>query len=689
MKNKRNKKLRDLVGKLLLIASIFPCVLLIWVASFLLKEEATMKYESDVRYKLTTLGSISNEYNDSIETAFSMVESDKELVEKLENKDRLDELKDHIETVSNFLGDSIVDAGICSIPTKGLITLNNDAANSKDVLNEKWVKLALEDSGALIEVSTETEENGETYVTYAKTLSKSLPSENGDKPKTVDIGIMYIKISLNEMFETGKSIVLTPNSNVLVFDKNYKVIFDRNSELTNKTINDNEWFIKIARAKNKKFIDIKLDGEEYIAYKETNRLTNITIVAMVPTEDILSDVSLTIRPLLIFSTIVMVLILTLGYFFSKKITRPLSNIVNDIKPFKNGDFRSEIKIREDYTSEMKEIVDTLNEIRIGLSDIVKNVKDASNTLEHNSTGLAEISVQSYGIMDEIVGAISNISSDTENNVTRIASLADVTDDLSSEITNIRGLSEDILSSSNSISEFSIGGQGIISKLKGSFEENNIITSDVIEKIKEVSTVSKEINTITDSIKSITKETNLLSINASIEASKAGQAGKGFAVVADSIRSLANQSEESTKKIEHYTTTIINTIDSLEAKVSSLSSINHITAKDVDETYSHFNKIIDLIDKLNGKINTVNESMRFIDENKNIVISNIENISESSQAVSTSTEEVTASIEEQSAQLQEITSSALILSRLANELQDLLSRFKTVDDNILEVDAADE
>lgn len=75
--------------------------------------------------------------------------------------------------------------------------------------------------------------------------------------------------------------------------------------------------------------------------------------------------------------------------------------------------------------------------------------------------------------------------------------------------------------------------------------------------------------------------------------------------------------------------------------------------------------------------------------KNIVISNIENISESSQAVSTSTEEVTASIEEQSAQLQEITSSALVLSRLANELQDLLSRFKTVDDNILEVDAADE
>lgn len=687
MKNKRNKKLRDIIGKLLIISSIFPCILLIWYASSLLKEESYMKYESDVKYKLTTLDSISNEYNTSIETAFSMVESDRLLNEKLENKDKLSELKDDIETVSEFLGSSIIDVGIYSIPTKGLVTLSNDAT-SNSILNEKWLKLALEDSGTLLEVSTDKQPNGEVHVTYAKTLSKLITDEN-NKSASRDIGVMYIKISLNEMFEAGKGIILTPNSNVLIFDKNYKVIFDRNETLNNKTINDNEWFIKIARAKNKKFIDIDVDGVDYIAYKETNPLTNITIAAMVPTEDILSHVGLTIKPLLIFSVVVMVLVLTLGYFFSKKITRPLSNIVNDIKPFKNGDFRSEIKIREDYTSEMKEIVDTLNETRIGLSDIVKNVKDASTTLEHNSTGLAEISVQSYGIMDEIVGAISNISSDTEDNVTRIASLADVTDDLSSEITNIRGLSEDILSSSNSISEFSIGGQGIISKLKGSFEENNIITSDVIEKIKEVSTVSKEINTITDSIKSITKETNLLSINASIEASKAGQAGKGFAVVADSIRSLANQSEESTKKIEHYTTTIINTIDSLEAKVSSLSSINHITAKDVDETYSHFNKIIDLIDKLNRKINTVNESMRFIDENKNIVISNIENISESSQAVSTSTEEVTASIEEQSAQLQEITSSALVLSRLANELQDLLSRFKTVDDNILEVDAADE
>lgn len=674
---KKNKNLKSLVSNLLFVSAIIPCIIFILVSAGALSNEATDKFKAETRFKLSTLGKISEEYNSSVETAFSIMQSDKNLVEYLENADKFDGVKDSFKTITSFMAEDMIDMGVYSLETGKFAHIDEESAVSKNIADELWVKLALKETGSLIEVSTKQQADGSVHVTYAKTLTKTVPVE-GDKPKSVDIGVMYITITLDDMFQTSKNTVLTSNANVLIFDKNYKVIFDREEKLVGSTLNDKEWIGELIRCKNKKFIDIVIEGQKYIAYKENNRMNDVTIIGLVPNQDITESIKVAIKPIVVFASVIILAIIVIGYLFSKKITKPFDKIVEDIKPFKEGDFRSELKVRKEYTSEMKDIVDTLNDTRVGLSEILNNVKQASTTLEYNSTGLADISAQSYNIMDGVVQSTAAIAGDTEGNVARIGRLTDATDKLSNEITNVRSLSEEILDSSSSIADFSVGGQEIISKLKLSFDENNNITSDVINNIKEVSKVSKEINTITDSIKSITKETNLLSINASIEASKAGQAGKGFAVVADSIRSLANQSEESTKKIDAYITTIIKTIDSLEAKVSALSDINSVTANDVDKTYSHFNQIIKLIEELNAKINTVNESMKTIDENKDVVARNITEVAEASEEISLSTEEVTASIQEQSAQLQEITSSTVVLSKLASELQDLLSKFKTTD-----------
>lgn len=215
---------------------------------------------------------------------------------------------------------------------------------------------------------------------------------------------------------------------------------------------------------------------------------------------------------------------------------------------------------------------------------------------------------------------------------------------------------------------------IISKGAGDtvniLNEKSNITARMFNKIKEdiilLNDKALEIRKIIDLINGISEQTSLLSLNASIEAARAGAAGKGFAVVAEEIKHLAEQTGGSTKIVGNIIEEILkqsqNTVEEVEKANSIFEEQNH----SVHETEEAFRTIINALERITEEVNRVSESTKEINEYKIKAVDEIINIASIAQESAASTEEVTAASEEQ-------VSFAVRLAELAGKLQETVDQ----------------
>jgi methyl-accepting chemotaxis protein len=184
----------------------------------------------------------------------------------------------------------------------------------------------------------------------------------------------------------------------------------------------------------------------------------------------------------------------------------------------------------------------------------------------------------------------------------------------------------------------------------------------------------QISNISDALTAITAQTNLLSLNASIEAARAGDAGKGFAVVASEIRNLAEQSKQSTAEIKVI-------IESIQSKAATAAESIKNTKQVVEEqdvavvhTQEIFDEILKSIENMTIKVKEIRGSILITNENKSALLSSIENISSVSEETASASEEVTASTEEINATMEEFARYSANLKKLADQLGLEVSRF---------------
>ena len=206
-------------------------------------------------------------------------------------------------------------------------------------------------------------------------------------------------------------------------------------------------------------------------------------------------------------------------------------------------------------------------------------------------------------------------------------------------------------------------------------KTKLSTKEVDTIIQDMNESTKQIDTISETLVGITEQTNLLSLNASIESARAGEAGKGFSVVAVEISKLAEQSKHSTEEIKEI-------IASIQTKsVAALTAIKstEIVVNEQDlavvETKKLFSQILKSIEIMITKVDEVKISIIDINEKKQSTVSEIENISSISEQTASSTQQVTASTEEITAAMEEFTKHSSELQILAVELDIEINKFK--------------
>ncbi|WP_378957174.1 methyl-accepting chemotaxis protein [Pelosinus sp. sgz500959] len=379
------------------------------------------------------------------------------------------------------------------------------------------------------------------------------------------------------------------------------------------------------------------------------------------------------RVLGILDAIIFIVACIASIYLARRISGPLRKVADSAIQIANGNLAVNT-IQYNAKDEIGDLLQAFTIMTDNLRSLVIQVAKSSEQVAASSEELTASSEQSAQAAGQVAESVMNVASGAAHQVDAVEQTISVVQEMMVEISQIASKSNLVSEKSGEAARVASSGSEAVLQATNQMQviQNSVTQSAGV--VKNLGERSQQIGQIVDVISGIAGQTNLLALNAAIEAARAGEQGRGFAVVADEVRKLAEQSHEAAQKIsgiirdiQSETTVAVTTMNQGTAEVARGTEV-------ISATGDRFHFIVTMVQELNSEIKEIRGAAEKLSASSDDVTRSVDRVKVVAASSAADTQTISAAAEEQSASMEEIASSSQALSNMASELQVFVAKF---------------
>lgn len=524
--------------------------------------------------------------------------------------------------------------------------------NNEETLSVKDIEVANNKSIWTLDIG------GKKGVYYIRNVQNSITGEQ--------FGKIVVQVNMLALDEQLKNVTLFKGANISIVDEEGEVVLSSDSNLSILQDKIKDYIKSVNGVEN----GSEMVEDCLIAYAIGEN--GWKVVSEIPKAALTSDLKQVTNLIWCLIAIIIIAAIGVGGIAASSITKSIVELMELMKKAEQGDLTVAVNVKR--RDELGMLGESFNHMMCNIRELILETKQVVTETLKAGEVLRESSDYSVETFGQLVFSIDGITNGSNAQAENMQNTTIAMEHLSKSIQEVIQHTEEIYDNTQGARNIINEAADSMALLNHTMDESTMVIKSIREGIEALNQKTKSIEQIMSLVDGISEETNLLALNASIEAARAGDLGKGFAVVAKEVKKLAEESRQSTGHVRETLNDIEDRTVSCVELAENARKIFANQAQAVEKTYIAFNTIIEILKKIDMQLETVNEKTAHMAYLKNEMSEKMENIATATEENASATEEVNALGLEQKVMMNKLKDLAKQLSESVTTLEQTIQNF---------------